>query len=127
MLPAVRDCETIRTWWGVRPLYAPDEDSRGSHSGGSGANRGISRGFFVLDHASDDVDNFVSIVGGKLTSYRLMAEETADLVADRLGVDEPCRTATEPLPGAEDPVELDDFVSRYEAVSPTDQDVVAGD
>lgn len=126
MLPAVRACETIRTWWGVRPLYAPDEDSRKSQSGGTGANRGISRGFFVLDHA-DEVENFVSIVGGKLTSYRLMAEETADLVADRLGVDEPCRTAAEPLPGANDPAELNRFVSTYDAVSPTDEDVVADD
>lgn len=126
MLPAVRDCETIRTWWGVRPLYAPDEDTRKSTSGGTGANRGISRGFFVLDHA-DEVENFVSIVGGKLTSYRLMAEETADLVAARLGVDEPSRTATETLPGADDPAELNRFVSAYDAVSPTDEDVVADD
>jgi glycerol-3-phosphate dehydrogenase len=127
MLPAVRDSEIVRTWWGVRPLYAPDEDSRGSQSGGTGANRGISRGFFVLDHARDGVDNFTSIVGGKLTSYRLMAEKTADHVADRLGVDEPCRTADEPLPGADDPGELNEFVSAYDALSPTDRDVVAGD
>jgi glycerol-3-phosphate dehydrogenase len=126
MLPAVRECETIRAWWGVRPLYAPDEDARGSQSGGQGANRGISRGFFVLDHA-DEVENFASVVGGKLTSYRLMAEQTADLVADRLGVDEPCRTAEEPLPGANDPSTLDQFVSTYDAVSPTDEDVVADD
>ena len=32
------------------------------------------------------VDNFVSIVGGKLTTYRLMAEETVDVVAAKLGV-----------------------------------------
>jgi glycerol-3-phosphate dehydrogenase len=127
MLPAVRDCETIRTWWGVRPLYAPDEASRGSESDGEGANRGISRGFFVLDHGDEGVENFASVVGGKLTSYRLMAEETADLVADRLGVDEPCRTADEPLPGADDPGTLDGFVASYEALSPTDEDVVAGD
>jgi glycerol-3-phosphate dehydrogenase len=126
MLPPVRDRETIRTWWGVRPLYAPDEDSRKSTSGGTGANRGISRGFFVLDHA-DEVENFTSIVGGKLTSYRMMAEQTADLVADRLGVDEPCRTAEEVLPGANDPAELNQFVSTYDAVSPTDEDVVADD
>jgi glycerol-3-phosphate dehydrogenase len=127
MLPAVRDADVLRTWWGVRPLYAPDEDARGSQSGGKGASRGISRGFFVLDHADDDVENFASIVGGKLTSYRLMAEETADLVADRLGVDEPCRTADEPLPAVDDTTELNRLVSAYDARSPTDEDVVAGD
>jgi hypothetical protein len=56
-----------------------------------------------------------------------MAEETTDLVADGFGEDEPCRTATDPLPGVENPTELDDFVSRYEVVSPTDPDVVACD
>jgi glycerol-3-phosphate dehydrogenase len=25
MLPAVADAEAVRTWWGVRPLYAPGE------------------------------------------------------------------------------------------------------
>jgi glycerol-3-phosphate dehydrogenase len=127
MLPAVRDCEVVRTWWGVRPLYAPDEDSRGSQSGGEGANRGISRGFFVLDHADDGVENFASVVGGKLTTYRQMAEATADLVADRLGVEEPCRTAEKPLPGADNPADLDGYVRTFGALSPTDEDVVAGD
>lgn len=125
--PPVRDCEIVRAWWGVRPLYAPDEDSRGSESGGKGANRGISRGFFVLDHAGDGVDNFTSVVGGKLTSYRLMAETTADHVAARLGVDAPCRTADEPLPGATDPAALDAFVDAFDAQSPTDEDVVESD
>jgi glycerol-3-phosphate dehydrogenase len=127
MLPVVHDCAVLRTWWGVRPLYAPDEDGRGSTSGGEGEARGISRGFFVLDHADDGVENLASVVGGKLTTYRLMAERTADLVADRLGVDDPCRTATEPLPGADDPATLDGFVASYGARSPTDEDVVAAD
>jgi glycerol-3-phosphate dehydrogenase len=126
MLPAVRDRDPIRSWWGVRPLYAPDETARGSRSDGVGEARGISRGFFVLDHADEGVENFASIVGGKLTTYRLMAERTADLVADRLGVDEPCRTADEPLPGAAEVAELDGFVDRYAALSPSDEDVVTG-
>ena len=41
----------------------------------------------------------MSIVGGKLTTYRLMAEQTADLVAAKLGVDVACTTAQDPLPG----------------------------
>ncbi|WP_380676979.1 FAD-dependent oxidoreductase [Salinigranum sp. GCM10025319] len=127
MLPAVADLEPRRTWWGVRPLYAPDEDARRSHSGGTGEARGISRGFFVLDHDAEGVENFASVVGGKLTSYRLMAEKTADLVADRLGREEPCRSADEPLPEADDAAELDRFVARYDARSPTDEDVVVGE
>jgi glycerol-3-phosphate dehydrogenase len=116
MLPAVADAPEVRTWWGVRPLYAPDEDERGG--------RGISRGFFLLDHADDGVDNVASIVGGKLTTYRQMAEATADLVCDGLGVDADCRTADETLPGADDPARLDELVAEFDGQGPTDQDVV---
>ncbi len=116
MLPAVADAPAVRTWWGVRPLYAPDEEGTGR--------RGISRGYFVLDHAADGVDNFMSVVGGKLTTYRQMAEAATDLVCAKLGVETACTTATRPLPGADDPTRLDAFVERYDAVSPTDADVV---
>ncbi len=116
MLPAVADAPVVRTWWGVRPLYAPDE--------AKGDRRGISRGFFVLNHANDGVDNFFSIVGGKLTTYRQMAEAVADQVSAQLGIDAACTTATRPLPGADDPDQLDAFVARYDAQGPTDADVV---
>src|SRR6056297_2567896 len=54
MLPAVADAPTVRTWWGVRPLYAPDET--GSDR------RGISRGFTLIDHADEGVGNLFSVV-----------------------------------------------------------------
>jgi glycerol-3-phosphate dehydrogenase len=116
MLPPVADASVVRTWWGVRPLYAPDKATTNR--------RGISRGFSTLDHAADGIDNFASIVGGKLTTYRQMAEVVSDLVCDRLGVDAPCETATRPLPGADDPNQLDDFVATYDGQGPTDADVV---
>jgi len=120
MVPAVADAPVERTWWGVRPLYEPDE------SGGD--RRGISRGFFRLDHAEAGVENAASIVGGKLTTYRQMAEATADLVCERLGVDAACETADRRLPGADDPACLDEFVAEYDGQGPTDADVVgAGD
>jgi glycerol-3-phosphate dehydrogenase len=115
MLPPVADAPVARTWWGVRPLYAPDE---------SEAARGISRGFVLLDHADDGVADFASVVGGKLTTYRRMAAATADLVCDRLGVDAPCRTADRPLVGADDPERLDEFVAAFDAGGPADADVV---
>ena len=115
MLPPVADAPQVRTWWGVRPLYAPDEATSNR--------RGISRGFAALDHAADGVDNFISIVGGKLTTYRQMAEAVSDLVCDKLGVGAPCETATRPLPGADSPDQLDDFVAAYDGQGPTDKDV----
>ena len=116
MLPPVADAAVRRTWWGVRPLYEPDE---------AGADRrGISRGFFRLDHADDGVENAVSIVGGKLTTYRQMAEATTDLVCTKLGVDADCVTADQMLPGADDPDRLDRLVTRFDGQGPTDRDVV---
>ncbi|WP_336336828.1 FAD-dependent oxidoreductase [Haloarcula brevis] len=116
MLPPVADAPEVRTWWGVRPLYAPDEDER--------CGRGISRGFFLLDHADDGVDNAASIVGGKLTTYRQMAAATADRVCAALGVDADCRTAERRLPAAEDPERVDELVAEFDGQGPTDEDVV---
>ncbi len=39
-----------------------------------------------------------SIVGGKWTTFRLMAEEAVNEIAHRLGNTKPCRTADEVLP-----------------------------
>jgi glycerol-3-phosphate dehydrogenase len=122
MLPPVRDRDAIRTWWGCRPLYAPDESGRSDS--GEGDERGISRDFVLLDHEGDGVDNFASIVGGKLTTYRIMAEAVADHVCDVLGVDAESTTAEERLPGADDPAELDRLVAKYSEPQPTDAGVV---
>jgi len=116
MLPPVADAPVVREWWGVRPLYAPDE--------GDGDRRGISRGFFALDHATDGVENMTSVVGGKLTTYRQMAEAATDQVCAKLGVDAECETAVRQLPGAEDRARLDELVEAYDGQGPTDQDVV---
>jgi glycerol-3-phosphate dehydrogenase len=55
----------------------------------------------VLDHEElDGVGGFITITGGKVTTFRLMAQDTVDLLAEKMGIDEPCRTAEEPLPTA---------------------------
>lgn len=91
MIPALEQTRYIRAYAGVRPLVL---------SGASGDARSVSRGFSLIDHARDNVDNFITITGGKLTTYRLMAEKTADMVCAKLGVDKPCLTRTEPLPAS---------------------------
>lgn len=96
MLPKIEEMRIQRTYAGVRPLYEPPEELTGEETG-----REVSRAHFVLDHEElDGVGGFVTITGGKVTTARLMAEDTVDLVADKMGVDEPCRTAEEPLPTA---------------------------
>ncbi|HEX7148803.1 MAG TPA: (2Fe-2S)-binding protein, partial [Actinomycetota bacterium] len=67
-----------------------------------GDTREVSRTFTVVDHPRlDGLDNMYSIVGGKLTTCRQMAEAVVDRLAERMGVTEPCRTATEVMPGAD--------------------------
>jgi glycerol-3-phosphate dehydrogenase len=100
-----------RTYWGVRPLYAPDETDDA---------RAISRGFALLDHADEGAAGLVTIVGGKLTTYRRMAEATADRVCDLLGVAATCRTADRPLPGTADPTRLDALVDEFGVEAPAD-------
>jgi glycerol-3-phosphate dehydrogenase len=58
-------------------------------------NRGISRSHVVLDHGLEDgLDGFYSVLGGKLTTYRHMAEETVDLICHSLGNTQSCQTQT---------------------------------
>ena len=51
-------------------------------------------------HALLDRDGVLVIVGGKLTTYRAMAEDTVDRVVQRLGAGGACATRTLPLVGA---------------------------
>ena len=102
LFPDLRRMRILRAYAGVRPLYAAAE-VHGATSAGR-ADREISRAHAVIDHERrDGVTNFVSIVGGKLTTYRLMAEQTADVVCAKLGINQPCTTADEVLPGQGDP------------------------
>ncbi|AXR77138.1 anaerobic glycerol-3-phosphate dehydrogenase subunit GlpA [Natrarchaeobaculum sulfurireducens] len=95
LVPILREARTIRSFWGVRPLYEPPET-------GTTDPTDITREFFLLDHADrDGVSGITSIVGGKLTTYRAMAEAISDHVCAELGVNASCETADEPLPGSE--------------------------
>jgi len=93
LAPSLATTRILRAYAGVRPLVASDDDPTG---------RSISRGIVLLDHETrDGVKGFVTITGGKLMTYRLMAEWAADLVCKKLGNTKKCATADTPLPGSE--------------------------
>jgi glycerol-3-phosphate dehydrogenase len=101
MVPALASGRVLRAFAGSRPLYVAEPSADGGGDGG-GDTREVSRNFTVIDHPRlDGLDNMYSIVGGKLTTCRQMAEAVVDRLAERMGVTEPCRTATELLPGAD--------------------------
>ena len=95
LVPGFRSARALRVWTGVRPLF---EDAKADDTD----TRDVTRAHALLDHAQrDGIGRFITITGGKLTTFRLMAEETVDAVCRSLGDSRPCTTATEPLPGSE--------------------------
>jgi glycerol-3-phosphate dehydrogenase len=112
MVPIIEDARMVRAYWGVRPLYDPN-------AGETEDTGDVTRNYFILDHEErDSVKGFTSVVGGKLTTYREMAESVTDHVCDRFGVDEACRTHEEALPGSRDPAILEDYMDRFDLRSP---------
>ena len=74
----------VDTYSGVRPLPVTNDKDEQS----------ITRRHFIRQHPQ--LPTLLSIVGGKLTTYRSLAEECVDLIFQKLGKDSPpCRTAIE--------------------------------
>ena len=93
LAPCLAETRILRAYAGVRPLVSADNDPSG---------RNISRGIVCLDHETrDGIKGFVTITGGKLMTYRLMAEMATDAVCRKLGLEAACTTASTPLPGSE--------------------------
>ena len=96
--------DVISTWAGVRPLVYEE-----------GSPSDVSRDYEI----QIEPPGLVTIVGGKLTTYRAMAEDLLDRVlaqdGERFGWSAaPCRTADSPLPGGD----LDEFERFAEATTP---------
>lgn len=97
LAPVLANTRILRAYSGVRPLVAADNDPSG---------RSISRGIVCLDHAErDGLEGFITITGGKLMTYRLMAEWATDMACRKLGSKAQCLTAKTPLPGSESTTE----------------------
>ncbi len=98
IVPGFRRARALHAWSGSRPLF---KDERASE--GDGDTRHMSRGLALVDHRRrDGVSGFLTITGGKLTTFRLMAEIAVDAICEQLGDPRPCTTAGEALPGSED-------------------------
>lgn len=76
-LPSIKGARVIRAFSGVRPLL------------GSGDGRNLSRDYQVFRE-----NNVISVAGGKLTTYRLIAERVSDEAMSMLGERGGCRTNT---------------------------------
>jgi glycerol-3-phosphate dehydrogenase len=82
---AVSKDDIISAWSGLRPLIS---------AGQKGTPSDISRAHVI----NEPQEGWIDVSGGKLTTYRLMAEQTVDRVMSRTGATAiPCTTATTPL------------------------------
>jgi glycerol-3-phosphate dehydrogenase len=110
------------TYSGIRPLPFQPEGAEGS----------VTRSHIVYDHARGRgvgtkrsgvgegvprVDGLISIVGGKLTTYRNLSRQTVDMVYQKLGREAPeSRTSKVPLPGGETQ-DFAAFAAQFKATS----------
>jgi glycerol-3-phosphate dehydrogenase len=84
---------------GLRPLLAADGEERsGDERAARGSTADLSRRHAVVE---DPDTGALAVVGGKLTTYRRMAQDAVDRITTR-----PCRTARLPLVGAAPPAAL---------------------
>jgi glycerol-3-phosphate dehydrogenase len=84
---AVAADAVVGAWAGLRPLLRGESDAKTAD---------LSRRHRVIRRPS----NMVDIAGGKLTTYRLMAQDTVDEVLKVLGREAKCRTKSLALHGA---------------------------
>lgn len=91
--------DILLTYSGVRPLPFTNQTDE----------QRITRRHFIRQHP--ELENVCSLVGGKLTTYRQLAEECVDLVFGKLSQPRPhCSTADITLPGAES---FDSFANEF--------------
>lgn len=87
LLPSIAQTRMRGAFMATRPLI-----------GSGSAGRSIARTFKCFDHKeSHGVEGLVTITGGKATTLRAMAEKTADVVCQKLGVSATCITKDYPL------------------------------
>ena len=83
----------IGAYAGIRPLIATNNSKQISEN--------ESRNFVSREHLiTESPSGILYVYGGKLTTHRLIAEETVDYLAESLNVPRECKTAGCPLPSA---------------------------
>ncbi|MFW5974343.1 MAG: FAD-dependent oxidoreductase, partial [Natrialbaceae archaeon] len=90
-VPEVADARILRSYSGVWTQHA---SKQGAPDG---------PGVTLVDHGKfDDRWGMTSVVGGTLTTHRLIAEKVVDRVCGEFGIDRECLTDEIPLPGSSD-------------------------
>ena len=87
LLPGIEQMRVLRAFAGVRALVRNEVSAGEAPASGSpaaGVPRELSRSHQVVDHAAaGGPRGLISVLGGKLTTFRVVAEEVVDLVLTR--------------------------------------------
>jgi len=108
LIPSIRNHRIVRFYSGARPLIASGDSLRE-----------VSRKFDIIDYEAEGYSGFITIFGGKLTTYRLMAEKVSDLACRKLNLKTRCETASLPLPGGTRKVLTKEFEKELHVDSKT--------
>ena len=99
--------DVLFTYSGVRPLPNAEGKKPGS----------ITRKHILHDHKKEGVNNLISLIGGKLTTYRNVGEEMVDAALKKMGKKPiPCKTDKLPLPGCivDSDRKLQEAIAKYQ-------------
>ncbi|MCR9254628.1 MAG: glycerol-3-phosphate dehydrogenase [Alphaproteobacteria bacterium] len=99
--PVTRD-DIVWTYSGVRPLY----------DDGASAAQEATRDYVLKEDGGPDEATLINIFGGKITTYRRLAEGVVAKIEGRLGLRQPAWTAEAPLPGGDFPIDGADRLAQ---------------
>jgi glycerol-3-phosphate dehydrogenase len=89
IVPDVASAPLLYTTAGVRSLIAS-----------SGDPSSVTRSHKIVDGQHTGLQGLLSVVGGKITTSRAVAEDVTNTICNQLGNSELCSTADRPIPGA---------------------------
>jgi glycerol-3-phosphate dehydrogenase len=75
----------------------------------------LSRRYEIVDHAGEGAPGLLSLLGGKLASFRVQAQDVADELCRRLAHPGRCQTHERRLPGGDTPPTLGELGAQYPA------------
>lgn len=114
VFPSLKMEDIYYSYAGLRSLPDSGDEKPGS----------VSRAHKTIDHEkTDNIKGIISVLGGKITGGRGIADEITDLVCKKLVVEAECKTAVTPLPGA--PMVTKDELQKYAGDAGMDFDTVS--
>jgi glycerol-3-phosphate dehydrogenase len=106
---AISPADVLWTYAGVRPLLADGADSLSA----------VTRDYFLECDATSERAPLLSVFGGKITTYRRLAEEALALLTQSMPHMKPAWTALAPLPGGDIPnADFEAFLAEFRRSTP---------